>query len=213
MARQRRTAGSPRLNGSPLRLGALFLFVVAASSWVISERGFRVTGYSMSCTLLPGDRVLIAQQPSYKIDDVVVFEHWQSAGTYAIKRIVGGPGALMTVRDGRLYRDDRLVHGDRTKATAGFNGKQEPPPWRPSGNLSGEQRFSLGDDEYFLLGDRVVGSGDSRKFGPISSAQVVGRAWIRLPRLRPTGDPRCPRVRSLIVDTRLAETPIRSGPR
>jgi signal peptidase I len=34
-------------------------------------------------------------------------------------------------------------------------------------------------DEWYLLGDNVNGSTDSRHFGPIKSGDILGRVWIR----------------------------------
>ena len=41
------------------------------------------------------------------------------------------------------------------------------------------QPFTLGPDEYFLMGDNRVNSLDSRSFGPIPARQLVGRVVLR----------------------------------
>ena len=40
--------------------------------------------------------------------------------------------------------------------------------------------WSLGADEYFLLGDHAADSLDSRKLGPIARRELIGRAWLRV---------------------------------
>ena len=40
--------------------------------------------------------------------------------------------------------------------------------------------FLLEKDEYFILGDNRSVSNDSRSFGPISKAQIIGKVVIRI---------------------------------
>jgi hypothetical protein len=40
-------------------------------------------------------------------------------------------------------------------------------------------RVTLGDDEYFVLGDNRSSSRDSHNFGPITRELLIGRAFIR----------------------------------
>ena len=48
-------------------------------------------------------------------------------------------------------------------------------------------RWILDSDEYFVLGDNRSDSRDSRRFGPVSSAQIVGKVMIRYWPLRMLG--------------------------
>jgi signal peptidase I len=40
-------------------------------------------------------------------------------------------------------------------------------------------RQTLGDDEWYVLGDNLGESEDSRMLGPVRTADVVGRVWFR----------------------------------
>ena len=42
------------------------------------------------------------------------------------------------------------------------------------------RRWSLKEDEFFVLGDQADGSTDSRSFGPVPSQEVIGWVWFRL---------------------------------
>ena len=42
-----------------------------------------------------------------------------------------------------------------------------------------DQEWSIGDDEYFMIGDNRANSDDSRSFGPLKRELIVGKAWIR----------------------------------
>lgn len=83
---------------------------------------------------------------------------------YDIKRVIGLPGETVQIRDGKLYIDG----SERTDLpfddyifTAGL----------------AESEVKLGDDEYFLLGDNVNNSEDSRflKVGNVKKAEILGR--------------------------------------
>ncbi|HBF66823.1 MAG TPA: signal peptidase I [Candidatus Magasanikbacteria bacterium] len=38
---------------------------------------------------------------------------------------------------------------------------------------------TLGEDEYYVMGDNRGNSYDSRKFGPVRKGHIIGRVWIR----------------------------------
>lgn len=44
--------------------------------------------------------------------------------------------------------------------------------------MHGEER-TLGPEEWFLLGDNLAESSDSRHLGPVVTAEIVGRVWFR----------------------------------
>jgi signal peptidase I len=50
----------------------------------------------------------------------------------------------------------------------------------PGGSVlvRGEERL-LGPDEWFLLGDNLSESSDSRAYGPVRTRDIVGRVWRR----------------------------------
>jgi signal peptidase I len=98
---------------------------------------------------------------------VVVFFKSPTRGEDAlIKRAIGLPGDTIELRDGAV-----LVNG-QTLAEPYVNGAQTL-----CGNYC--QSFTLGPDEYFLMGDNRANSLDSRSFGPIPAGQLVGRVVLR----------------------------------
>lgn len=82
-----------------------------------------------------------------------------------IKRAVGIPGDKIQIKDGGLY-----INGEWEKT---FERIREPGKAR--------EEISLGKDEYFLLGDNVNASGDSRMFGPVKKSCIAGIYTGRLP--------------------------------
>lgn len=134
---------------------------------------FVVDGTSMASTLQSGDRVFVNKM-SYRLHDPnrgdVVVLH-QISGTVErdlIKRVIGLPGEEIEVRscnvliDGRLL-DEPYIETDLAERSA--CGGDTPPTRIP-------------EDHVFVLGDNRAGSQDSRALGPISTDELVGRAFV-----------------------------------
>ncbi len=134
---------------------------------------FYVKGASMEPNFLDHDYLLI-DELSYRFrepvrGEVVVFRYPRNPSEYFIKRVVGLPGERVVVKDNGVY----------------VGQAEQEPAELPEMYLGewirtiGNQDVSLGDDEYFVLGDNRVASLDSRAFGPIVRGDIVGRAWLR----------------------------------
>lgn len=154
----------------------VFIFIVIAASWfVVTFIGQRtqVSGSSMETTLSDGDQ-LIVDKISYRFRDpkrydIVVFPYRYEENTYYIKRIIGMPGETIQIVDGEVYIDGKLLgehYGNAPMENAGL--AADP--------------VTLGDDEYFVLGDNRNNSQDSRvsNVGVLHRDELLGRAWIRI---------------------------------
>ncbi len=143
---------------------------------------YKVEQRSMETTLLPGQYVLVdkltPRWATYARGDIVVFDppaSWaaETNGVPLIKRVIGLPGDRVELRDGAvvvngaalaepyLYRD---VDGTRQST-------------EPQGD--GTSRWVVPDGSLFVMGDHRQDSSDSRTFGPVEIAHVVGRGWLR----------------------------------
>lgn len=124
-----------------------------------------IQGESMSPTLHEGDRLLLNRLSAYmgQIDrgDVVVLQD-RGAEDYAIKRVVGLPNDHIRLQGGQVY----------------VNGHPLREGYLPSGTVTeaaaGHQDFTLSSDLYFVLGDNRRISEDSRYYGPVRRAQLLG---------------------------------------
>lgn len=132
-----------------------------------------VSGNSMYPNLHHQDNVLV-DKLSYRFReierfDIVVFEVPYEKGTYYIKRIIGLPGETVQIKDGQIYINDVLLEEDYGLETMlDANRAAEP--------------VTLGEEEYFVLGDNRNNSTDSRSpiVGNVHKSQIAGKAWVRI---------------------------------
>lgn len=151
------------------------LIIVGLAYLIITFVGQRtqVSGSSMETTLSDGDQ-LIVDKISYRFRDpkrydIVVFPYQYEENTYYIKRIIGLPGETVQIIDGYVYINGNQLdeqYGNEVMKDAGM--AAEP--------------ITLGEDEYFVLGDNRNNSQDSRaeNVGLIHREDLLGRAWIRI---------------------------------
>lgn len=152
-------------------------FVVILTYLIIHFVGQRtvVDGRSMENTLHDGDN-LIVEKLSYRFGapkrfDIIVFPPKGSPKDHYIKRIIGLPGETVQIdAEGNIYIDGEILEENYGKETIRNPGAAAEP-------------ITLGDDEYFVLGDNRNNSRDSRDaehVGLIKRKDITGRAWVRI---------------------------------
>ncbi len=110
---------------------------------------------------------MLTREP--KRGEVVVFKYPFDASEKFIKRIIGLPGETVEI-DGS---DIRIFFKGEEWTLNESNYLKEVP------NM-GEGEYSLGEEEYFVLGDNRLHSFDSRRWGGVSKNMIIGRAFLRL---------------------------------
>jgi signal peptidase I len=147
---------------------------------------YRIPSESMASTLRPGDRVLVNRVVYHLREphrgDVMVFRYPEDLNVIFIKRIVGVPGDTLQVREGLLWvngrpADEPYVHRtagrrDPTAASAPVAGSTMREPW------SLAQPYKVPADSYFVMGDNRTDSDDSRFWGTVPRADVIGEGFI-----------------------------------
>ena len=135
-------------------------------------RSVEVEGYSMSTTLSDGDKAL-TDALFYKITgidrfDIVIVKREKGAlkGEEIVKRVIALPGETIEYKDGVLYINDSVVKEDFI-----LDEVKEL-----TGNIS---KKTLGDNEYFVMGDNRANSTDSRYFGSVNKKEIKGKGLLR----------------------------------
>ncbi|MCD8109291.1 MAG: signal peptidase I [Clostridiales bacterium] len=156
---------------------ALFLAFV-----VVYSVGMKVTvsGNSMESIISDGDRVLVNRlvyslsEP--KAGDIIVFlPNGNEKSHYYVKRVVAVPGDTVYISDGVLYVNGEMYDDEDTEAIV-------------NAGLA-EEEITIGEDEYFVLGDNRNSSEDSRyaNIGNIKMEYIVGKAWFYYSSIRDMG--------------------------
>lgn len=90
----------------------------------------------------------------------------QESGQTYVKRVVGGPGDHLSIRDGHVYR----------------NGKREKDSYTIPCDGSGECDFpgtiTIPPGDYYMMGDNRPDSLDSRFWGPVPKKWMIGEAFL-----------------------------------
>lgn len=152
----------------------LYLAVVAFSSYLIityvAQRS-QVIGDSMITTLHDDDQ-LIMDKLTYRFQDpkrfdIIVFQYLYRPKTYYVKRIMGLPGETVQIVDGQILINGKVLEEDYGREVM-LDGRKAKEP------------ITLGEDEYFVLGDNRNYSSDSRDsdVGSIKRSQILGKAKI-----------------------------------
>ena len=136
--------------------------------------GFRikVVGASMSPTLESGEEILV-NRFRYKIfspkqNDLIVFlPNGNEKSHYYIKRVIACPGDKVQIKYGVVY-----VNGKKFDEKVAVANIENP--------LLAENEITVGEDEYFVLGDNRNNSEDSRyaSIGNVKKEYIVGKAWF-----------------------------------
>jgi len=132
-----------------------------------------VNGQSMEPSFDNGE-YLLTDKLSYRLNepkrgDVIVFSAPPSPRDDYIKRIIGLPNEIISIKDGKVYIDNKqLVEDYLPKDTYTTGG-----PFLPEG-----KEIRIGQDEYFVMGDNRAYSSDSRYWGLVPRKNIVGKAWL-----------------------------------
>ena len=144
-------------------------------SWfIVFSIGIQTTiiGTSMQPQLLNGQPILIDtviynfRKP--KREDVIVFlPNGNENSHYYVKRIVGEPGESILIDNGYLYIDGIVYDNINDEIADAGIAKLE---------------IIIGDNEYFVIGDNINNSEDSRSgnIGLVSKDMMLGKAWLKL---------------------------------
>ena len=143
------------------------LFAALLSLVIITfiVQAFYIPSGSMEPTLMIDDRILVAKfvyrlGPVHR-GDVIVFRYPLNPQRDFVKRVIGLPGDRVRLKDGVVYV------GDRSLSEKGYTIKPDFGNYGP---------VIVPASQYFVLGDNRNNSEDSRFFGYVPRANIIGRA-------------------------------------
>ena len=120
-----------------------------------------ITNKSMEPTFYEGDEILLIKKSfilnRIKNFDIIVFRRGENN---LVKRVIGKEGDRIEIIGGELYLNNTLI-------------KNEYYIFEED-NMS----YTIGKNQYFVLGDNVFVSEDSRSFGLINESDIIGQVIL-----------------------------------
>lgn len=156
-----------------VRFSLIALLIVVPIRMFVAQP-FIVSGASMETTFHSGE-YLIVDQVSYHFHqpargDVIIFRYPRDPSKFFIKRVIGLPGDTITIEDG-------IVKISNEENPDGFVLDE---PYAETMPVAPKMIETLGDREYFVMGDNRDESSDSRAWGVLQEERIIGRALVRL---------------------------------
>ena len=181
------------------RVGSAIIEAVVLAAVVfmllqVTVRNFKVDGSSMDPTLEDGQYLLVNRLVYLRVEldrlakivpfwkagegssrhaihapkrgEVIVFEFPDSNPNNPkkdfVKRVVGLPGETMRMFDGKVFVNEEVLN----------------EPYLSHKDHSNASKVTLGEGEYYVLGDNRTHSNDSRSWGAVPEANIRGKVWM-----------------------------------
>jgi len=135
-----------------------------------------VEGTSMLPQLHDGERLLVNKLVYYKFQsvswghiergDIIVFWYPKDPEKSYVKRVIGLPGEMVEVRDGKIIINNQELNEPYLDSE--YN--QSLPSYEPK---------KVDEHYYFVMGDNRDNSSDSRLWGLVPEKYIYGKAFFR----------------------------------
>jgi signal peptidase I len=126
-----------------------------------------VVGDSMVPTLQPGNHYILNRwafhQAGPQRGDVVVL-----IDGFSVKRIIGLAGESLHFVDGKVLVNGEVLNEPYLR----------PGTYTFTYSQAREQFITVGEDQYFVLGDNRLASIDSRAYGTVAGKDILGRVVL-----------------------------------
>lgn len=146
--------------------------VLAGTFGVMKKTGSLSVNKVEGSSMLPNfvtDNIVITTN-LLKIDRYEVVTATTPTGTEVIKRVIGLPGETVSYDGKHIY-----VNGELTDESFTYDGSDLDKETEEYVLSLLKGSVTLGDDEYFLVGDNRGNSTDSRAYGAVKASMIHGR--------------------------------------
>jgi signal peptidase I len=130
--------------------------------WVICENFHSTKSLEHDKPVRPGDRFIVSKLLKPQRWDLVAFRYPGDPKTIFVKRLVGLPGEVVTIRDGAVRINGRAISPPEALQRLNYVTEMDDGPDELWGTP--QRPAKLAADEYFVLGDFSRASLDSRLF-------------------------------------------------
>jgi len=170
---------------------AIIAFIVALFVRTFLFQPFQIPSPSMEDTLLVGDHILVnkfALAPlSHPLErlflplaevahgDVIVFRYPGDPSQDYVKRVIGLPGETVKIVNKVVYLKRAGEDGYAAQLEP-FSNHKDPGSVPP--NLDNFGPVEIPDGHYFVMGDNRDNSLDSREWGFVPRANIIGRGLV-----------------------------------
>jgi len=139
----------------------IFITNIPIRAYIIEP--FLVSGGAMNPTYANGDYLLINKfSDKFNRYDIIVFRDPREQNQFLIKRIIGLPNEKVEIKNGGVFINGKVLNEEYiTKKT------------------DSDTSITLGNNQYFVLGDNRGKSLDSKYFGPISIDDIQGKVFYK----------------------------------
>jgi signal peptidase I len=153
----------------------IFALLIVLPIRIFIAQPFIVSGASMDPSFETGE-YLIVDQLSYRFEQpqrgqIIIFKYPKDESKYFIKRIIGLPGETVVI-------DGTAVTIKNKENPLGF--KLNEPYIIAKNEKEDSIQVTLGDNEYFVMGDNRRQSSDSRIWGTLPKQNIIGTPFVRL---------------------------------
>lgn len=190
----------------------VYIIVIAIFIITFEVQPFRIPSESMEPTLLVGDFLLVDKQglgfddvggvlpeTAIRRGEIIVFHYPVNPSMHLVKRVVGVPGDHLKLREGHVFINGQPLIEPyavyRASSPDSFRDNfprlQNADPdidsrwWVRMHTLMDHGELIIPAGDYFVLGDNRNDSEDSRYWGFVPRAAIVGKPFLIYFSLRP----------------------------